>query len=242
MTEPRRLLDDPEVDAALREALRREAAAPAPPLDVPAALARFRQAAGAPGVPSAPAAGAAKAVWLAAGGAALGAAVWLVASRGASPAAPPLSAPPPSGVGDAALAATAADRAAPPASALAREPGTDAAPSPREAAASSAPTPLTAAPPVASDRAARLAEEVRQLAELRRLATSDPAAAVRAADEGHARFRGGQLYPEREAVAILALARAGRVAEARPRAARFLQAFPRSPLADPVRRAAGIAP
>lgn len=87
-----------------------------------------------------------------------------------------------------------------------------------------------------------IAEEVRHLSELRRLAESDPRAAIRLADEGHRRFAGGALYQEREAVAISALAGAGRADEARRRGERFLATFPKSPFADRVRRAAQIEP
>ncbi len=95
----------------------------------------------------------------------------------------------------------------------------------------------SAAPPASIKAPASkptLAEEVKQLAEVRALAASNPAAAAARADEGHQRFRGGMLYQEREAVAISALARAGRGGEAQARARRFTAQFPKSPFREQV--------
>lgn len=241
MTEPRRIVDDPSVDSELRAAVDRAAREPLPPFDVTSGLARFREAAAALPAAPLPPATAAPALprlgWLAAGGAAIGLVAWLVASNGARSSAGHVSGPPRDLVPATPVAPIAS---APPAPSAAdsRVESQPRAPS----AASAGPASSThALPPPAPtiDRAALLAEEVRHLAEVRGLAASDPAAAARAADEGHARFRGGQLYQEREALAITALARAGRRALARQRAERFLQAFPRSPLAGSVRQASG---
>lgn len=56
----------------------------------------------------------------------------------------------------------------------------------------------------------------------------DPGRALALAGEHARRFPGGALAQERELIAVDALVRAGRPAEARERAERFLQAFPRS--------------
>jgi hypothetical protein len=81
----------------------------------------------------------------------------------------------------------------------------------------------------------RLKQEVKNLAEIRAAAASDPARALSLADEGNRKFSGGMLGEEREASAILALSRLGRTAEARRRAARFLEEHPRSSFAERVR-------
>jgi hypothetical protein len=63
----------------------------------------------------------------------------------------------------------------------------------------------------------------------------DPARALALLDEQQA--KGSALREEREAARVLALCQLGRVDEGRAAAARFLQASPRSPLADRVRNA-----
>ncbi|HEU4533351.1 MAG TPA: hypothetical protein VFS00_04505, partial [Polyangiaceae bacterium] len=88
--------------------------------------------------------------------------------------------------------------------------------------------------------AAALADEVAHLARARALAASDPAAALRLADEGHRSFSRGVLYPEREALAIDCLRRSGRRGEAQARAQRFVKRFPRSPFAEKIRRENGL--
>jgi hypothetical protein len=61
----------------------------------------------------------------------------------------------------------------------------------------------------------------------RALATS-PGRALSLAGEHARRFPGGLLSQEREVLAIEALSRLGRTAEAKARAQRFLRTFPRS--------------
>ena len=74
------------------------------------------------------------------------------------------------------------------------------------------------------------------------LAAGDYDAAL-AATDAHARlFPGGVLAQEREALAIQALGRAGRTAEAQERARRFQQRYPRSTLLDTVRNSIGLNP
>ena len=68
---------------------------------------------------------------------------------------------------------------------------------------------------------------------------SNPAQALTLANAGHQEFAGGLLYQEREAIAVLALARMGNTAAARSRGKAFLSRFPKGPAADSVRRAIG---
>jgi hypothetical protein len=69
---------------------------------------------------------------------------------------------------------------------------------------------------------------------------ADPAGALALADEDAVRFPGGALAPEREVLAIEALARLGRSTDARARLASFRARYPESPhlthLAEVVRR------
>lgn len=58
--------------------------------------------------------------------------------------------------------------------------------------------------------------------------------------DGNRRFAGGAFREERDAIAVDALARLGREAEARRAAATFLSTYPTSPLAPSVRRATGL--
>ncbi|MBE7484114.1 MAG: hypothetical protein HS104_29615 [Polyangiaceae bacterium] len=219
---PVRLRDDASIEPELKQALGELGAAPIP-FDVDAGLSQLKEGMG-PGATEASWLVKHK-LWLLGGtGAAVlgGAALWVSTSK--QPAPPP--APP---------APTAV--VAPP-EPKAPEPVAPPAPQP-----SAAPPPVVASPPPSAPAKVQaqkptLAEEVRQLAEVRALAASDPAGAARKADEGHKRFGSGMLYQEREAVAITSLARAGRGAEARSRAGRFLAQFPKSPFADQVRAAA----
>jgi hypothetical protein len=81
--------------------------------------------------------------------------------------------------------------------------------------------------------------ELAHAARLRALATVDPAAALREAAEGDRLFPRGVLGEEREAIAIRALAKLGKAAEVRERAARYLAAHPTGPFAEEVRQLAG---
>jgi hypothetical protein len=229
---PERLLDDASIEPELREALRIESAREVP-FDVGAGLERLQAAIDAPPVPPAAEAAASsglKLKLLLGGGAALTAAAVMVGlSRSEPPPAPAV-----------------APRAAPAPTVRVERPTRVELPAAPPSAEPSAPAPVVSAPrapaPPPVDRKARLAEEVRHLGEVRQLAASNPAAAAQKADEGHAKFKGGMLYQEREAVAITSLARAGRGAEARARGGRFLKVFPNSPFADQIRSATGIAP
>jgi outer membrane biosynthesis protein TonB len=231
MKEPLRLLADPDVDPELTRALRDEAAREVA-FDVEAGLERLSAAldaaAPAPSIDAGASTGLKLKLLLGAG------AAGIVAAAIAWNATGPRSAPPPP--------APAVISPAPPQAESIVVPSPPPAPQPEAepAPAAAAPRKPRAAASTPS-RQERLAEEVRHLAEVRRLAQGNPAAAARAADEGHARFKGGMLYQEREAVAIGALARSGRGSEARSRGEQFLSRFPKSPFADQVRSATGIA-
>lgn len=81
-----------------------------------------------------------------------------------------------------------------------------------------------------------LREEMDHLAALREEAKRDPEQALRHADEGNRRFSSGIFMEEREAIAILMLARLHRQPEARARAADFLARHPRGPFTERVQR------
>jgi len=68
---------------------------------------------------------------------------------------------------------------------------------------------------------------------------ADPAGALRLTDRHAQRFPAGVLREEREVIAIEALARAGRQADARARADRFAASFPSSVHGERVTRAVG---
>lgn len=83
-------------------------------------------------------------------------------------------------------------------------------------------------------------EETRHLGALRRVAASDPEKALSMVADGNGRFAGGSFREERDAIAVDALARLGRGAEAKRAAETFLTTYPASPLAPSVRRSAGL--
>lgn len=84
-------------------------------------------------------------------------------------------------------------------------------------------------PPGASPPPAATAPpETELLSRAQRALGGDPAAALAHCDEHLARYPGGALTQEREVIAIAALVRLGRVAEARSRAERFEAAYPGS--------------
>ena len=110
--------------------------------------------------------------------------------------------------------------------ASAPQPSSDSAPAPRPS-----PTPVAEKAPVPAAPAAQQAEqrsEVQLLFEARNVLPQQPAAALRLLDEHAARFGKGQLAPEREVLAIEALRKLGRTAEATQRLQRFQSQYPRS--------------
>ena len=83
---------------------------------------------------------------------------------------------------------------------------------------------------VAAERISRLREERAMLEEARdALRRGDAAGALHKLEQARARFPGGVLVQEREALAIEALSRTGQRAAASARAAAFLSAYPTSP-------------
>lgn len=89
---------------------------------------------------------------------------------------------------------------------------------------------------VRAERASRLREESRVLAEARgALRGGDPASALEKLDAALGRFPDGILLQEREVLAIEALARSGQGSAASERAAAFLRTYPTSPHATKVR-------
>lgn len=77
-----------------------------------------------------------------------------------------------------------------------------------------------------------LEAETHQLAQLRKVASTDPAGALVLCDEGDRAFKAGVFGVEREAIRIIALDQTGRRAQAASRATQFLERYPRGPLAQ----------
>lgn len=96
--------------------------------------------------------------------------------------------------------------------------------------------PSTAAPE--PEPASTLPQEVALLRRAQRAINAErPAEALTILADHAVRFPGGVMAEEREAARVVALCRAGRAAEARAAAARFLRERPSSPLAARVRAA-----
>lgn len=131
-----------------------------------------------------------------------------------SPAAPPAKTPSPSAV------AVAASEAAPP---VAADPAPAATPS-----AATAPEPAPSAPSLEKPSAPAQLSEVELLEQARQSLKSDPSRALQRANEHARRFPRGVLVQEREVLAIQALRRLGRDAEADRRTEAFSKAFPGS--------------
>jgi len=98
------------------------------------------------------------------------------------------------------------------------------------------PRPQTIAPTAEPSRSVLLAQEVAQLRKIRQTLPGNPAQALQWANEGHAEFRKGVLYQEREALALQALSALGRRAELERRGARYLEAFPQGSFSGQVRQ------
>lgn len=96
------------------------------------------------------------------------------------------------------------------------------------------------APAAPAARGDALAAEMEHLVRLRALEERDPAQALALAAEGNQRFPAGLFTQEREAIAIGALVRLGRGAEARARAAVFVAAYPRSAFIERIKKLSGI--
>ena len=87
-----------------------------------------------------------------------------------------------------------------------------------------------------------LTMETADIARLRSVSQSDPARGLALAQDGARKFPQGFFSQEREAIAIRALVRLGRVREARARAEHFLSAYPRGPAAESIRASVGLSP
>jgi hypothetical protein len=116
------------------------------------------------------------------------------------------------------------------------------APADEPAGAADAPTPARGVavhpsrPPAAPSSAARLREETTSIRDARQaLRQGDAARALRLLDECRRLFPGGILQQERERLAIEALVKSGRTAQASARAAAFLRRYPDSPHAGEIR-------
>jgi hypothetical protein len=93
-----------------------------------------------------------------------------------------------------------------------------------------------ARPGAASSSAGRLREETTMIRDARQaLRQGDAARALRLLDECRRLFPGGVLQQERELLAIEALVKSGRTAQASARAAAFLRRYPDSPHAGEIR-------
>jgi hypothetical protein len=221
--DPSRLLDAPDVPAGLRKALRTAQA----DLGTDEQVARLAGKLGpllGPGVPVATGTAAAAS----AGGAlklGLAALALIGAGGGAWLLSAPQSASPPAPTPPAVEAAPVAAPAAPPAEPAAPAPVAV----PREVAPSAAapeakpPAQLPSKPtPPAAPSEADLLEQARTALK------SDPSRALARANEAAQRYPRGVLVQEREVLAIQALRRLGRSAEADRRAEAFAKAFPGS--------------
>jgi hypothetical protein len=100
--------------------------------------------------------------------------------------------------------------------------------------ASAAPSPVVTAAPKAS--VDTLAEENALIDPVRAKVESDPAAVLGATDAHKKKFPAGQLAADREYLAIRALKKLGREADAKSRGEAFLTRFPNSPYGMYVRK------
>jgi hypothetical protein len=113
--------------------------------------------------------------------------------------------------------------------------------SPEHTVARSSPAP--APPPESAPAAtvnshgdAALRREIAQVARIKQLLETEPLQAYRLAEAGHRTFALGMLREEREALAVLALLRAGRDSAARPRGRAFVEHYPHSAHREEIER------
>lgn len=229
MTAPRRLLEDPEADVALRDALR--GAPPARPLDAVTRRRLTAKVARASALPVAAAgwlfvksATAALGVVLGTGAVAVAAGIVELRQTEAVSAASPPPAPPRASVRRAPLA--------PPDPGAART---------EEEAASAPATALNPTPtlPADSSGANRLSDEAALLETARAKLRPAPEAALAVTRQHAARFPRGQLGSERSLIQIEALHRLGRDAEARAVSGELLRGPGASLYAERVRQLLG---
>jgi hypothetical protein len=256
MSDPPRLVDDPNAPSALRDALALTRKAPAPLVDVAAGARRLEDAIKNLPPASAPAPGGSLATGLWAGGAlVVGLSVALLV-RGAlhtappavptqqpapraitevRPPAPTLTAPEVTPTPAPELTPTIA-RAEPPRTPRRVRPtlAPSPAPAPTPAPSVTPPTPAEEPPPVDTLRA-----QITHLARTRAALARDPSESLRLAEQGLRDYRGGVFDEELEALSVLSLARLGRRDEARARGTRFLTQHPRSPFRARIEEALG---
>jgi hypothetical protein len=220
--DPSRLFDSPSAPAGLRDVMR----AASTDVGTDAQVARLAQKLGpllGPVGPALPAAAAGKALGLklALAGAALivaGGGAWLLAS---SPSARPPSAPTKSPV---------SSNAKPESANIKTTPEAPAAPAPAASVAESPSAPSPAKLPGKPSPPAQPSES-ELLEQARSALKGNPARALQRANEHAARFPRGVLVQEREVLAIQALRKLGRSAEADRRTEAFAKAYPGSAFA-----------
>ncbi|MBI5534176.1 MAG: hypothetical protein HY898_15745 [Deltaproteobacteria bacterium] len=234
--DPIRLMEDPALSEGLRAALRQAAEQGAPGFDLGAGLDRFRQQLSAPTAPSAAPALGPKLI-LGLGGLGVIGAVVLAGFALRSPHRPPPSPP-------AVVVSQQPEIPQPPAPSATVEIDLDqeAATLDAGAPASSSAGPAASRSETKESRDDLYRREVQHLAEVRAALGRSPEEALRMADKGHREFARGMLYQEREALAIRALVRLGRAAQARARTEQFVARFPRSPYSEQLRRETGLSP
>lgn len=246
MNDPRRLIDDPDVSAAIREALAGERTSESL-VDVEAGWTKLRAAASSatvgavlaePPATSAPATAGAK---LGLGSSRLvkwGLAISTMAAAGLSWTL--LDSPTPTESPTAQQVELAAHEAAGP---TLEEPK---APTASESAAEAPVVSVNALPSAPAAKAPRasstprpaaldddaLREELEQIRQIRSLLDRDPAAALALSVDGQRRFSNGHLVEEREGLSVIALARLGRRDAARAKAKAFASRYPKSTLVD----------
>jgi len=255
MSAPKRLLEDPETAAALRNDLHAVASHQVD-FDLAAGLARFEASLAAG---SAVAAAGVKPglsllklgmAGIVAGGAIVGVAVFAGGKSGnetpakalSAPALSPVTSPvPPTAAPTPAPAAPSTDAAAP-TSSVTQEPSASQRRVPAPGRATARPTQQAAQQtpaPTAESRDDLLLREVQQLRQIRQLVNASPSQALALANEGHATFKGGVLYQEREALALQALSALGRRSELEARGERYLRTFPNGSFSARVRQLLG---
>ena len=261
MSDPTRLVDDPNAPDGLRDALALARKAASPPLDVSVGARRLEDAIKNLPPSPAPAWGGSLATGLWAGGTlVVGLSIALLV-RGALHSAPP-SAPtqqpasptitalrPPAPAPAPTIAAPAPEVTPAPAPEVtptitrAEPPRT-----PRRARPTLAPTPEASPAPVVTPPTTpseepppvdTLRAQITHLARTRAALARDPSESLRLAEQGLRDYRGGVFDEELEALSVLSLARLGRQDEARTRGTRFLTQHPRSPFRARIEEALG---
>jgi len=233
---PPRLLDDPEIGEALKKDLQC-AVEHQFDFDLAAGLTRFESALTGTATGSAAAQGALL-KWLVVGAAGAGIAGALYLSSQATPPAPAPS-PQPVAVEETSAKPTAPEPSEAPTQPeviRAEELEVEQAPkTPIKMAEKAAPAPSDETQDDSESPNDLLQREVAHLKTVRRALASDPALALNLANAGHAEFKGGVLYQEREALALQALNALGRRAELEQRGERYLKSFPSGSFSDRVR-------